>query len=470
MKITSVTQFNINNNRNKSIKAYILPNFGSKGDTKKIGKIIQNSSSIVSGITAGFAMKNYFTYDNTDGINRTDEKLDEKQVTNLSSKENISGEFSSEATTGNSTKHSKLTHKELEEFILEQYNSNPPLWQASKKEAEAIRKTFIDNDMQEYLLNLYVRDNANGMPILTHNLENFDLSALPDIMASLNSKNVRPEAKYALADEILYFLYSFVADNAEKLENNKFSAELENYINTLKDTLDKKQYSGMHNVFYTQPIKNEFRMAYSDESIKSELVRKIFGPLLKTPKLNNYCDIDEITEFLDSPAVKSSYGSIINFNDDIVNSIANIVPTEENREKYNKMIDLLKQLPYIDYNKKDRFDISVIEKIMNAENYELLDVIKDRDIKYSPELEYVYKNINDKNFKNLVNYIHFDASELIKIIRSEDETKLPLLDKYLSSPLILNNKHIKEALIYAQERCSNVFAEYLADTYPHIFR
>ena len=114
MKITSVTQFNINNNRNKSIKAYILPNFGSKGDTKKIGKIIQNSSSIVSGITAGFAMKNYFTYDNTDGINRTDEKLDEKQVTNLSSKENISGEFSSEATTGNSTKHSKLTHKELE--------------------------------------------------------------------------------------------------------------------------------------------------------------------------------------------------------------------------------------------------------------------------------------------------------------------------------------------------------------------
>ena len=277
MKITSVTQFNINNNRNKSIKTHILPNFGSKGDTKKIGKIIQNSSSIISGITAGFAMKNYFTYDTAEGESRTDEKLYEKQVTNLSLKENISGELPGE--TNNNTKHSKLTHKELEEFILEQYNSNPPLWQASKKEAEAIRKTFIDNDMQEYLLNLYVRDNDNGMPILTHNLKNFDLSALPDIMASLNSKNVRPEAKYALADEILYFLYSFVADNAEKLENNKFSAELENYINTLKDTLDKKQYSGMHNVFYTQPIKNEFRMAYSDESIKSELVRKIFGPL-----------------------------------------------------------------------------------------------------------------------------------------------------------------------------------------------
>ena len=121
------------------------------------------------------------------------------------------------------------------------------------------------------------------------------------------------------------------------------------------------------------------------------------------------------------------------------------------------------------YDKKDSYDISVIEKIMNAENYELLDIVKDKDIKYLPELDVVYNNIQDRKFKKFVDTVNFNVDELINIIRKEDSTKLHLLDKYLTSPMILNNINIREQLIYAQERCSYVFAIYLSDTYPNIF-
>ena len=464
MRIIPVTQFNFHKKEYKN--AVVLPNFRAKGDTKKLGKIIENSSSLISGITAGFAMKNYITYDSAENFNgRSDDKLEEKQNEHSSSHKNVTGELS-----GETISETKLTHKELEQFILEQYNDNPPLFSASKTKAHKIRQTFMDNNLQEYLLNLYVKDNDTGKTILTHNLENFDLSALPALIESLNSQYTRPEAQNPLADEILYFLYNFIFDNADKLEDNEFSKDLENYINILKAKLEQNNYTGMHNVFYTQKMKTEFRGKYSDESVKSELAKKLFGPLIKTPVLENYNDINEIEDLLNSKEIQNYYGSTINFNDKIVNSIADIVPTKANKKQYDRIIELLKRLPLIDYNRKDEFDISVIEKILNAENYELLDVVKDKNVKYLPELDVVYNNIQDNKFKKLVDTVNFNVDELISIIRKEDKTRLPLLDKYLTSPMILNNINIRERLIYEHERSSYAFATYLADTYPYIFR
>lgn len=294
------------------------------------------------------------------------------------------------------------------------------------------------------------------------------ISALAWFIEDLD--NYDDEESQIAADEMLYCIYNFIAENHDKLENNEFSKELEKGINILQERLGKNNDTTMYSRYYLQKIKMEFRNKYSDESIKSELAKKLFGPLNKTPYLKNYNDINEILSLLESEQIKNCYGSTINFNDRIVNSIANIVPTESNKKQYAKMIKLLKKLPLIDYNKKDEFDISVIEKIMNAENYELLDIVKDKDIKYLPELDVVYNNIQDRKFKKFVDTVNFNVNELINIIRKEDSTKLHLLDKYLTSPMILNNINIREQLIYAQERCSNVFAEYLADIYPHIFR
>ena len=260
------------------------------------------------------------------------------------------------------------------------------------------------------------------------------ISALAWFIEDLD--NYDDEESQIAADEMLYCIYNFIAENHDKLENNEFSKELEKGINILQERLGKNNDTTMYSRYYLQKIKMEFRNKYSDESIKSELAKKLFGPLNKTPYLKNYNDINEIISLLESEQIKNCYGSTINFNDRIVNSIANIVPTESNKKQYDKMIELLKTLPLIDYNKKDEFDISVIEKIMNAENYELLDIVKDKDVKYLPELDVVYNNIQDRKFKKFVDTVNFNVDELINIIRKEDSTNLHLLDKYLTSPMI----------------------------------
>lgn len=358
MRITPVTQFNFN--KKQYHNSGIMPNFRAKVDAEKLKKMIQGSSSIVSGITAGFAMKNYFNYDSSDDVNMSDEKLDNQQ---------------------NVTTPIKETRKNIE--------AAQPNSQAEESEAQDLISS------------------------LAWFIEDFD--------------NYDEETQIILADEMQRELYNFIAENHDTLKNNEFE-KLKKYINILQKRVGKN-----------------------------------------IPILENYNDINEIIALLDSTQTRNYYGSSINFNDKIVNSIANIVPTEANKKQYARMIELLKNLTLIDYNIKDEFDISVIEKILNAENYELLDVVKDKDIKYLPELDVVYNNIQDNKFKKLVDTINFNVDELISIIRNEDKTRLPLLDKYLSSPMILNNINIREQLIYAHERCSNVFSTYLTDTYPYIF-
>ena len=359
MRITPVTQFNFN--KKQYHNSGIMPNFRAKVDAEKLRKMIQGSSSIASGITAGYAMKNYFNYNPSDDVNMSDEKLDNQQ---------------------NMTTPIKETRPNVEAI---QSNS-----QAEYSEAQDIISS------------------------LAWFLEGFD--------------KYDEEMRIVIADQMQRELYNFIAENHDTLKNNELE-ELKKIINILQKKVGKN-----------------------------------------IPVLENYNDINEIISLLESKQVEYYHGSTINFNDKIVNSIANIVPTEANRKQYTRMIELLKKLPLIDYNRKDEFDISVIEKILNAENYELLDVVKDKNVKYLPELDVVYNNIQDKKFKKLVDTINFNIDELIDIIREKDRTKLPLLDKYLTSPMILNNTNIRERIIYEHERSSYyAFATYLADTYPDIF-
>ena len=91
-----------------------------------------------------------------------------------------------------------------------------------------------------------------------------------------------------------------------------------------------------------------------------------------------------------------------NSDDTLLTKFLDIVPTEENQKDYQEIIKFMKNAKYIDYNQTDSNGISVIEKIINSENPDLLDLIKDFGFDYSRELDYAYDRIDDKNFKNKV--------------------------------------------------------------------
>ena len=86
--------------------------------------------------------------------------------------------------------------------------------------------------------------------------------------------------------------------------------------------------------------------------------------------------------------------------------VADIPRTEENAKKYDKILKILSRLQGINYNHKDEMGISFLEKVMMSENEKLLDLIKNERLEYYPELDYVYENIQNPNFKNKVKQLN----------------------------------------------------------------
>ena len=101
--------------------------------------------------------------------------------------------------------------------------------------------------------------------------------------------------------------------------------------------------------------------------------------------------------------------------------IADILPTEENAKKYDKIIKILGDVKRVNYNFKDEMGVSFLEKVMMSENFKLLDLIKDEKLDYYPELEYVYQNIQNPEFKENVSRLQFRLSDFNKQIGKSEK-------------------------------------------------
>ena len=340
----------------------------------------------------------------------------------------------------------------FERFLEEQYfipyrSVNPPVWNATPDEAKIIRKVFKDNSKPEYVLDLYLRDNNEPRisNVLGNNLENRDLSAMPDIIDIINSGVLNEKDKYIFSDTVLCIIYDYIYNNRYKLQNDKFTEELGNYADILRQNIDEYLALKPDTRPCSDHLINQKQSVYKylilkkitpEGNIKADIVKKIFGKIYQFPENMEYRNIDSIISCLKSDDVIESKGRVLNYYDNILNSIPDILPTDVDSNKYNEMLELLKNLPDINYNQKDKYGISIIEKIMNSENLELLNVVKEHNIQYLPELDYVYENIQDEKFKEAIDNTEFDIEELRKLLRK----KSPELERHLSSPLIQNNK------------------------------
>ncbi len=369
------------------------------------------------------------TFENTLVLNRSDVFIADKNDTNY-----------------------KMNARNFERFLDEQYfipyrSVNPPVWNATPDEAKIIRKVFKDNGKPEYVLDLYLRDNNEPRisNVLENNLENRDLSAMPDIIDIINSGVLNEKDKYIFSDTVLCIIYDYIYNNRYKLQNDKFTEELGNYADILRQNIDEYLALKPNTRPCSDHLINQKQSVYKylilkkitpEGNIKADIVKKIFSKIYQFPENMEYRNIDSIISCLKSDDVIESKGRVLNYYDNILNSIPDILPTDVDSNKYNEMLELLKNLPDINYNQKDKYGISIIEKIMNSENLELLNVVKEHNIQYLPELDYVYENIQDEKFKEAIDNVEFDIEELRKLLRK----KSPELERHLSSPLIQNNK------------------------------
>ncbi len=116
--------------------------------------------------------------------------------------------------------------------------------------------------------------------------------------------------------------------------------------------------------------------------------------------------------------------------------IADIMPTEENAKKYDKIIKILKGIKGVDYNYKDNMGVSFLEKVMMSENTKLLDLIKNKKIEYYPELEYAYENIQNPASKERVNTLNFQLGNYGKVIEKSEKIEEKIKSVEEEKPLL----------------------------------
>lgn len=169
-------------------------------------------------------------------------------------------------------------------------------------------------------------------------------------------------------------------------------------------------------------------------------------------KINEQKEIDchNIMSILNDSEVQKTKGLDLNYSDnyaaDIINFLANFATNDERKD----IIAKLKELNKIDYDKIDSNETSTLETIMNSEDNELLDLVKNNTFKYRVELDYTYENIGNSDFKNKIKNLNYDFVELKDAIKTASYQKLINSINHIKSPLFDKNKQTENMKVPRQ--------------------
>lgn len=187
----------------------------------------------------------------------------------------------------------------------------------------------------------------------------------------------------------------------------------------------------------------------------SDLKRKAYvTSLINMSSEMNY---DNIMRILNDKEVQKTNGLDLNLDENYTAEIIEYLINNANAQEGVKIIAKLKELNRLDYDKVDKNGISVIELIMNAEDDMLLELVKNNTFKYRPELDFVYNNIQNPEFKEKIKKLKFDFVELKNAVEMLSAEKLEKYISHSSSPLYDKNIHGLEMRVPSYKIMGNRF-------------
>ena len=185
-----------------------------------------------------------------------------------------------------------------------------------------------------------------------------------------------------ICTDVLEKSMAFMASGKSKVLNESEKL-IEDLLSTQKDGASQETIDTLRNYFKNN---SDYGNLYTSDDML-ELLKDMFAE-----------DILYKKDILTTP-IKEGDSSILMY-------VADIFPTEENVKKYDKILKILNGIKGINYNFKDNNGVSFLEKVMISENFKLLDLVKNEQLEYYPELDYVYENIQNPNFKNKVKQLN----------------------------------------------------------------
>ncbi len=185
--------------------------------------------------------------------------------------------------------------------------------------------------------------------------------------------------------------------------------------------------------------------------VKDNDQRQFMNIIQKYDK-NNIYEPKYLLKILNNKEIKQNYknGECFNYklennsNDTMLTKFLDIVPTEENEKDYQEIIKFMRKAKNIDYKQVDSNGISAIEKIINSENPDLLDLVKDTEFDYSRELDYAYERIDNNEFKDKVKNLNINFPNVKEAIRLNSTGALQKLLPEFKSPFFNTKKLVND--------------------------
>lgn len=169
---------------------------------------------------------------------------------------------------------------------------------------------------------------------------------------------------------------------------------------------------------------------------------------------------------LETKEVQASEGKMLD-SKFVTKTISYLLNEAEPNEK-TVIVNKLAKLPKINYNQVDENDISILEHILNAEDFQLLNLVSKTQLDYYPALDYTYEQIDNPRFKQEVDKLNLNFKDLKDAVKRENLLDVEARLDDVNSPFYKPKVQGKELMDLALKAKSAFFFDDFTQAFEYL--
>lgn len=174
----------------------------------------------------------------------------------------------------------------------------------------------------------------------------------------------------------------------------------------------------------------------------------------------------DILRVLETKEVQASEGKMLD-SKFVTKTISYLLNEAEPNEK-TVIVNKLAKLPKINYNQVDENDISILEHILNAEDFQLLNLVSKTQLDYYPALDYTYEQIENPRFKQEVDKLNLNFKDLKDAVKRENLLDVEARLDDINSPFYKPKVQGKELMDLALKAKSAFFFDDFTQAFEYL--
>mgnify|MGYP007029254817 FL=1 len=174
----------------------------------------------------------------------------------------------------------------------------------------------------------------------------------------------------------------------------------------------------------------------------------------------------DILGVLETKEVQASEGKMLD-SKFVTKTISYLLNEAEPNEK-TVIVNKLAKLPKINYNQVDKNDISILEHILNAEDFQLLNLVSKTQLDYYPALDYTYEQIENPRFKQEVDKLNLNFKDLKDAVKRENLLDVEARLDDVNSPFYKPKVQGKELMDLALKAKSAFFFDDFTQAFEYL--